>query len=44
MLRVSASFGSSRPFSSSAESAGAKASELITEITVEIAIVSANWQ
>ena len=43
MARVSQSFGASWPLSSSAASAGDKVSELIAEITVEIAMVSANW-
>ena len=42
MPRVSASFGASWAFSSSAASAGDSVSELKAEITVEIAIVSAN--
>ena len=44
MPRVSASFGASWPFSSNAARAGDKVSELIAEITVEMAIVSANWR
>jgi hypothetical protein len=42
MTRVSASLGASWPFSSSAANAGDSVSELIAEITVEIAIVTAN--
>ena len=42
MPRVSASFGSSRPFSSRAARAGESVSELTAEITVEMAIVTAN--
>ncbi len=44
MPRVSTSFGAPCAFSSSAASAGESVSELIAEITVEIAIVSANWR
>ncbi len=42
MPRVSASFGASWDFSSTAASAGDSVSELNAEITVEIATVSAN--
>ena len=42
MPRVSASLGASWLLSSSAASAGDSVSELIAEITVEIAMVSAN--
>ncbi len=44
MPRVSRSFGSPWPLSSVAASAGESVSELNAEITVEIAIVSANWR
>ena len=44
MKRVSASLGASWPRSSRAASAGDSVSELIAEITVEIAIVTANWR
>ena len=44
MPRVSQSLGASWPFSSIAASAGDKVNELIAEITVDIAIVSANWR
>ena len=40
--RVSASFGAACDLSSSAASAGERVSELIAEMTVEIAMVSAN--
>ncbi|MNV34907.1 hypothetical protein D3C71_1263410 [compost metagenome] len=40
--RVSASLGSLWPLSSSADRAGDSVSELIAEITVEIAMVTAN--
>ncbi|MNY71124.1 hypothetical protein D3C86_2093980 [compost metagenome] len=42
MPRVSASLGSLWPLSSKALSAGDRVNELIAEITVEIAIVTAN--
>ena len=42
MPRASQSFGASCGFSSAAASAGLSVSELNAEITVEIAIVSAN--
>ena len=44
MPRVRASLGSWWPFSSSALSAGDKVSELMAEITVEMAMVTANWR
>ncbi len=40
--RVRRSFGASWPFSNTAASAGLSVSELNAEITVEIAMVSAN--
>ncbi len=44
MPRVSASLGASWLFSSKAASAGDSVSELNAEITVEMAMVSANWR
>ena len=42
MKRVSASGDSLRPFNSNAASAGERVSEFTAEITVEMAMVSAN--
>ena len=44
MTRVSASGGAPRSLSSMAASAGDSVSELTAEITVEIAMVTANWR
>jgi hypothetical protein len=44
MPRVKISFGASWDLSSMAASAGDSVNELIAEMTVEIAIVSANWR
>ncbi len=44
MSRVKPSFGAPRAFKSAAERAGDRVSELKAEMTVEKAMVSANWR